>query len=95
MIGLIDTADVLAMLSPDVDPDEGTDVADVLPRKRRSPHYAGLLAEIRRDGITVPVVIDFTGPHPELLEGHHRIAAAIDAGLPTVPWSSVPLRVDA
>jgi ParB-like chromosome segregation protein Spo0J len=94
VIGIIDTTEVLAMLSPDVDPDEGTDVADVLPRKRQSPHYPSLLAEIRRDGITVPVVIDFTGRYPELLEGHHRVAAAVDAGLSTIPWSSVPLRID-
>ncbi|MEW2266886.1 ParB N-terminal domain-containing protein [Streptomyces sp. NPDC047868] len=94
MIGIIDIAEVLTMLSPDVDPDEGADVADVLPRKRQSPHYPSLLAEIRRDGITVPVVIDFTGTYPELIEGHHRIAAAVDAGLSTVPWSTVPLSID-
>jgi ParB-like chromosome segregation protein Spo0J len=94
MIGIIDVAEVLVMLSPDVEPDEGTDVADALPGKRQSPHYPNLLEEIRRDGITLPVVIDFSGTYPELLEGHHRIAAAVDLGLTSVPWSSVPLRID-
>jgi len=94
VIGLIPTAEALTLMSPDTEPDEGTDVADVLGRKRRSLHYSRLLEEIRRDGITVPVVIDHSGPYPELLEGHHRIAAAVDLGLPVVPWSSVPLRID-
>jgi ParB-like chromosome segregation protein Spo0J len=94
MIGVIDVVEVLVMLSPDTEAGEGMDVADVLPRKRQSPHYARLMEEIRREGITVPVVIDFSGAFPELLEGHHRVAAAVDLGLPAVPWSSVPLRID-
>lgn len=94
MIGLIPTAEALTLMSPDTEPDEGTDVADVLDRKRQSPHYPRLLEEIRRDGITIPVVIDHSGRYPELTEGHHRIAAAVDLGLSVVPWSSVPLRID-
>ncbi|MDX3759332.1 ParB N-terminal domain-containing protein [Streptomyces sp. AK02-04a] len=94
MIGIIPTAEALTLMSPDAEPEDGTDVADVLDHKRQSPHYPQLLEEIRRDGITVPVVIDYSGPFGELLEGHHRIAAAVDLGLPSVPWSSVPLRID-
>jgi ParB-like chromosome segregation protein Spo0J len=94
VIGLIPTAEALTLMSPDADPEEGTDVADVLDRKRKSPHYPRLLEDIRRDGITIPVVIDHGGLYPELTEGHHRIAAAVDLGLPAVPWSSVPLRID-
>jgi ParB-like chromosome segregation protein Spo0J len=95
VIGIIPVAEALALMSPDAEPEDGTDVADVLDRKRQSPHYPQLLEEIRRDGITVPVVIDYSGTYGELLEGHHRIAAAVDLGLPSIPWSSVPLRVDA
>jgi ParB-like chromosome segregation protein Spo0J len=94
MIGLMPVAEALGLMSPDAEPEEGLDVADVLDRKRRSPHYPRLLEEIRRDGITVPVTIDHSGAYPELTEGHHRIAAAVDLGLTVVPWSSVPLRTD-
>jgi ParB-like chromosome segregation protein Spo0J len=94
VIGLIPTAEALTLMSPDAEPEEGTDVGDVLDRKRQSLHYPRLLEEIRQDGITVPVVIDHSGPYPELTEGHHRIAAAVDLGLPSIPWSSVPLRID-
>lgn len=95
MIGIIPIAEALTLMSPDAEPEDGTDVADVLDRKRQSPHYPALLEEIRQNGITVPVVIDYSGTFGELLEGHHRIAAAVDLGLLSVPWSSVPLRVDA
>lgn len=94
MIGLIPVAEALTLMSPDAEPDEGTDVADVLDRKRKSPHYPRLLENIRQEGITIPIVIDYSGLYPELTEGHHRIAAAVDLGLPVVPWSSVPLRID-
>lgn len=97
MVGITDTATVLAMLSPDVDDCavDGETVADTLPAKRRSPHYPGLLTEIARDGITVPVVIrrDPAG-NPWLMEGHHRVAAAVDLGMSVVPWTDVPLDVD-
>jgi ParB-like chromosome segregation protein Spo0J len=95
VIGIIPIVDALTLMSPDAEPEDGTDVADVLDRKRQSPHYPQLLEEIRQNGITIPVVIDYSGTFGELLEGHHRIAAAVDLGLPSVPWSSVPLRVDA
>lgn len=90
MIGTIDTATVLAMLSPDIE-DCGVDgytVADTIPVKRETPYYPGLLAEIARDGITVPVIIqrDESGA-PWLRDGHHRVTAAVDLGLPTVPWT--------
>lgn len=87
MIGIIPTTDALALLSPDADPEDGLDVADALDRKRQSPHYPALLEAIRRDGITVPVVIDFSGTYGELLDGHHRITAAHDAGLTSIPWT--------
>lgn len=90
MIGIIDTATVFGMFSPDIE-DCGVDgrtVADTLPAKRATPYYPGLLAEIARDGITGPVIIqvDENGA-PWLVDGHHRVTAAVDLGLPTVPWA--------
>jgi ParB-like chromosome segregation protein Spo0J len=59
-----------------------------LPVKRATPYYPGLRAEIARDGISVPVIIqvDESGA-PWLMDGHHRVTAAVDLGLPTVPWA--------
>lgn len=94
MIGLMPLAEALTLMSPDADLDHGTDVADVLGDKRKSPGYPALLEAIRRDGITVPVYIQPCGQYPSLEDGHHRIAAAVDLGLEVVPWSDVPLRID-
>lgn len=87
MNGIIDTAAVLAMLSPDTGID-GDTVADTLQDKRATPYYPGLLAEIARDGITVPVLIQQDENGADwLMDGHHRVTAALDIGLPTVPWT--------
>jgi ParB-like chromosome segregation protein Spo0J len=87
-------AEALTLMSPDTDIEQGTDVADVLDDKRQSPQYPALLEAIRREGITVPVLIRPNGQYRSLEDGHHRIAAAADLGLEVVPWSDVPLRVD-
>lgn len=93
MIGLMPLSEALAMWSPDADHlGCGSDVADVLHLKRSSPEYPRLLDEIRTHGITVPVHVGpVTAGFRELLDGHHRIAAAVDAGLAVVPWTTVPL----
>jgi len=87
-------AEALALMSPDADIEQGTDVADVLDDKRKSPGYPALLEAIRRDGITVPVLIRPAGRYSSLEDGHHRVAAAVDLGLGTVPWTDVPLCED-
>jgi hypothetical protein len=92
VIRIIGTAAVLGMHSPDTE-DCGVDgftVGDTIAIKRGTPYYPGLLAEIARDGITVPVIIqhDESGT-PWLMDGHHRVTAAVDLGLPTVPWNDV------
>jgi len=95
VIGLMPVADALAMWSPDADYlGCGSTVEDVVAVKRRSPTYPALLAAVRRDGITVPVHVQTDDLRWELLDGHHRIVAAIDAGLTTVPYTTVPLTID-
>ena len=93
MIGLMPLSEALAMWSPDADElGCGSDVADILDLKRQSPHYPRLLAEVCVHGITVPVHVGpISAGFRELLDGHHRIAAAADAGLPVVPWTTVAL----
>lgn len=88
MIDLMPIAEVLNLLSPDVEPELGTDVRDVLNEKRTDDGYPELLEEIRKDGITIPVLItEFCNGMPHLADGHHRVAAAVDLGLPMVPWT--------
>jgi tryptophan synthase alpha subunit len=95
MLGIIPTADVLDMLTPD--DDETPDcqyVRDVLDHKRRSEHYAELLDEIRRDGIALPIMIRTLNGRPWLVDGHHRVAAALDLGITTLVWSDLPLEIE-
>jgi hypothetical protein len=74
--------------------DTGT-VHDALDDKRSSPHYQDLLADIRRRGIITPVLIRYTsGGNRSLIEGHHRITVAVDAGLACVPWTDDPGLVE-
>jgi len=98
VIGTLATTDALAMLSGEVVVrglgDTGT-VADALDDKRTSPHYQDLLEDIRRRGITTPVLIRYTsGGNRSLVEGHHRITVAVDAGLSYVPWTDDPGLVE-
>lgn len=95
MLGLIPVADVLDMLS--VDDDDTPDclyVRDVLDHKRQSEHYADLLAEIRADGIDLPVLIRTFHGKPWLADGHHRVAAAVDLDMMHLVWSDLPLDVE-
>jgi hypothetical protein len=95
MLGIIPTQDVLDMLTPD--DDDTVDcytVRDVLDHKRNSEHYAGLLDEIRRDGITLPVMIRTFDGQPWLVDGHHRVAAALDLGITHLVWSDLPLELE-
>lgn len=95
MLGLIPVADVLDMLTPD--DDETPDalyVRDVLDQKRHSEHYAGLLDEIRRDGIALPVMIRTFNGQPWLADGHHRVAVAVDLGLTHLVWSDLPVELE-
>jgi len=95
MLGTIPTATVLDMLTPDDDetPDCYT-VRDILDHKRRSPHYAELLDEIRRDGMALPIMVRTFNGRPWLVDGHHRVAAAIDLGITHLVWSDLPLEIE-
>jgi len=95
VIGLMPLSEALAMWSPDADHlGCGSDVADVLDLKRRSPGYPQLLDDVHAHGITVPVHVGpVTAGFRKLLDGHHRIAAAADLGLAVVPWTTVALDV--
>jgi len=95
MLGLIAVTVVLDMLTPDDDdtPDCYT-VRDVLPHKRTSEHYAGLLDEVRRDGVALPIMIRTFEGRPWLVDGHHRVAAAIDAGITHLVWSDLPIELE-
>jgi tryptophan synthase alpha subunit len=93
MLGIIPTATVLDMLTPD--DDDTTDalyVRDVLDHKRRSEHYASLLEEIRRDGLALPVMIRTYRGKPWLVDGTHRVAAALDLGITHLVWSDLPME---
>lgn len=95
MLGIIPVTDVLDMLTPD--DDETPDalyVQDILDHKRRSPHYADLLDEIRRNGIALPIMIRSFNGRPWLVDGHHRVAAALDLGITSLVWSDLPLEVE-
>ncbi|MDX3714412.1 ParB/RepB/Spo0J family partition protein [Streptomyces europaeiscabiei] len=95
MLGLIPVATVLDMLTvDDDDSDDALYVRDVLNRKRTSDHYAGLLDEIRADGMALPVMIRTYRGQPWLVDGHHRVAAAVDLGITHLVWSDLPVELE-
>lgn len=96
MLGIIPIATVLDMLTPDDDdtPDGCLYVRDALPFKRTSEHYAGLLEEIRADGIALPIMIRTFEGQPWLVDGHHRVAAALDLGMTHLVWSDLPVELE-
>lgn len=95
MLGIIPIETVLDMLTPDDDdtPD-ALYVRDVLPHKRRSPHYADLLDEIRADGMALPIMIRTSEGRPWLVDGHHRVAAALHLGMTHLVWSDLPVELE-
>lgn len=96
MLGIIPTVTVLDMLTVDDDDSDETCeyVRDVLDYKRTSEHYPGLLEEIRRDGMNLPIMIRTYRNQPWLVDGHHRVAAAIDLGITHLVWSDLSLEVE-
>ena len=95
MLGIIAIETVLDMLTPDDDdtPD-ALYVRDVLDHKRTSAHYPELLDEIRADGIALPIMIRTRHGQPWLVDGHHRVAAALDAGMTHLVWSDLPVELE-
>jgi hypothetical protein len=97
MLSTIPVSEALDLLSNEVlmrglgDSCTVQDAADV---KRLSPHYPQLLDSIRKHGVTSPVHIRTSRHGRFLVEGHHRITAAHDAGLTHIPWTDDPTLVD-
>jgi hypothetical protein len=77
MTGTITLDEVLTMQSPDALARGVDTVADVLDEKRHDDSYARLLVEIRENGLTEPIVINFGC----VCDGHHRIAVCVDLGI--------------
>jgi hypothetical protein len=95
MLGIIAVTDVLDMLTPDDDDtSDALCVRDVIDHKRTSDHYAGLLDEIRADGIALPIMIRTFQGQPWLVDGHHRVAAALDLGITHLVWSDLPVELE-
>lgn len=95
MLGTIPVREALTLLSNEaLMSDLGSTVEDAAAAKRTSPHYRDLLDSVRRDGITTPVHIRTSQHGRFLVEGHHRITAALDAGLTAVPWTDDPTLAD-
>lgn len=87
MLGTIPVAEALTLHTPDAN-DHNHTVRDLTATKRRSPHYRELLANIRQHGITTPIVIrNSPNGGRYLADGHHRVTAAIDAGLTHIPFT--------
>ncbi|MFH9236103.1 ParB N-terminal domain-containing protein [Streptomyces globisporus] len=65
---------------------DGATVQDSLIVKRADAGYPQLRENIRQHGIRTPALIEVTDSgYRRLLEGHHRVAAAVDLGIETVP----------
>lgn len=59
----------------------GDKVKDCLASKRRDPGYPALVENLRREGFTIPLSV-YDG---KLFDGHHRVAAAEDLGIISIP----------
>ncbi len=60
-------------------------VIGILDKKRKDPWYPALVQVIQDEGFTVPIRIDSAG---WVVDGHHRIAAAMELGMAWVPVTS-------
>ncbi|MYS16130.1 ParB/Srx family N-terminal domain-containing protein [Streptomyces sp. SID4982] len=95
MLGTILVSEALALLSNEAFiRGLGSTPEDTAETKRASTHYPALLDSIRQHGITTPIHIKTTRHGRFLVEGHHRITAAADAGLATIPWTDDPTLAD-
>ncbi|SCD37636.1 ParB-like nuclease domain-containing protein [Streptomyces sp. Termitarium-T10T-6] len=89
MIEILPIAEALDLMSSEAflhSWGDGSTVRDSLAVKRTEADYPQLREHIRRHGIRTPALIEVTDSgYRRLLEGHHRIAAAVDLGFETVP----------
>ena len=97
MLGSIPVREALTLLSNEVllcGLGDTYTVHDALTTKRTSAHYQDLLDDIRQHGVTTPIHIRTSRHGRFLVEGHHRITAALDAGLTHIPWTDDPTLAD-
>lgn len=85
-----DIAEILTRPSADVgrwseDQDLTEEWENLLEEKRNDSHYGELKEAVLRDGFTHPCTANGGGSELLFGDGHHRLAIAIDLGLPTVP----------
>jgi len=63
--------------------------------KSEDSHYQGLLEEIRTNGFTKPVNAYISDGQLRLCDGHHRVAVAVELGIPAIPVKvSKKVKVD-
>lgn len=67
-------------------------VSDTFSWKRTDPQYPGLVRSMRTSGFdpNSPVWVTGFDPDDTVRNGHHRIAAAVELGLPAVYVTDVP-----
>lgn len=58
-------------------------VADRLQSKRQDNRYPKVIESVRLNGVQRPVLIR----RGELMNGHHRVAACVDLGIETIPFT--------
>jgi hypothetical protein len=79
---ILDNFDSVDDNSDSIDDDDFISLADVLDDKRETSRYGSVLASIATFGFTQSLACSHTC---RLLDGHHRLAAAIDLGYKSVP----------
>lgn len=65
-----------------------TCVAETFPSKRTDSQYKELLESMRTQGFKGAVMISERGDRVQLMNGHHRIAAAAELGICDIPVST-------
>lgn len=79
---MISTAMLMGMPSADA---PGKTVADIASAKRLARSHAEHVERVREHGVTNPIVVR----RGQVVDGHHRIVAAHDAGVQRVPVVSL------
>lgn len=84
MFGTVLLSDVLEMPSFELGDDKEQKVRELLDLKRSDDFYPDLVESVFDNGICNPVLII----NGVFINGHHRVAAAMDLGLEEIPFTS-------
>lgn len=79
---MIHTSMLMSMPSADA---PGKTVAELAPAKRLARSHPEHVEDVRKNGVTRPIVVR----RGVVVDGHHRIVAAHDAGVKKVPVVSL------